>query len=74
MNVRDVREKIKEAHEKDRKGYIEHVKRASPAAKLIVKYWLLRSRFLRLIRSQISWLIRQNLETECLYCKTEYGL
>ena len=41
---------------------------------MIIKYWLLRTRFLRLLRIQVSSIVHKNLETECLYCQQQYGL
>lgn len=50
INVHEIRLRIKEDKKEEMQRYKLHVMRASPAAKLIVKYWLLRSNFLRKLR------------------------
>ena len=46
----------------------------SPCAKVIIKYWILRTRFQRLLRIQVQSLIELNIQPECLFCRNEYGL
>lgn len=65
INVHDIRLRLKEEKKEEMQRYKLHVMRASPAAKLIVKYWLLRSNFLRKLRTQCNSYIRSQLETEC---------
>lgn len=52
------RAQLKAEKEKERLEYIDHVEKASPAAKVVIKYWLLRTRFLRNLRNQVASYIR----------------
>ena len=51
--------KQKAEKEKERLMYVEHVREATPASRLIVKYWLLRTRMLRKLRTQLMHYIKQ---------------
>lgn len=69
-----IRDQLKAEKEKERLNYVEHVRTATPASRLIIKYWLLRTKMLRSLRLQLMSYIRQQLETECQFCGSLYGL
>jgi hypothetical protein len=73
-NLKEVKERIKQDIEQDKINYAAHIKKQSPVSVAIVKYWLMRTRFLNVLRTQLSIVIRNNLEQVCQLCGTEYGL
>ena len=74
QKTKTIRAFLKEKKAKDRQMYVEHVREASPSSVLVVKYWLLRTRMLRKLRTQLMFYIKQQLETECQFCGSLYGL
>jgi len=46
----------------------------TPVSKAVIKYWLLRMRFLRHLRLQVQGTIDLNIQSECLFCRYRYGL
>ena len=65
QKTKTIRAFLKEKKSKDRQMYVEHVREASPSSVLVVKYWLLRTRMLHKLRTQLMFYIKQQLETEC---------
>ena len=46
----------------------------TPSTRIIIRYWLMRMRFIRKLRVYVQTIINQNQEPQCLYCKYTYGL
>jgi len=43
-------------------------------SRLVIHYWVLRSRMVRKLRIYVQAYIDQNIQSECLYCRSQYGL
>jgi hypothetical protein len=46
----------------------------TPISKVIIKYWLMRMRFIRKLRIYVEATINANIFYECLFCRYTYGL
>ena len=47
---------------------------ATPAVRVLIKYWMNRVRFLRKLRTMVGIYIKTQLESECQFCGNIYGL
>ena len=41
---------------------------------MVIQYWVLRTKFLRKLRTEVYPFIKNQLETECQFCGNQYGL
>jgi hypothetical protein len=48
--------------------------RVTPTSRSIIKYWVMRMRFIRKLRIYAQQTISVNIAPECLFCRYQYGL
>ena len=52
----------------------ELVDKVSVVSKLVIRYWILRTKWLRQLRVLTKTMVDQNIQSECLFCRSQYGL
>lgn len=58
----------------DKDYYDKHFKIPPPRMQQIIRFWILRGKNIKNIRRQVSTVIDSNMDTQCLYCGSTFGL
>lgn len=71
-----LRKQQKEREEalRNRKMAQEDVDRVSLVSRLVIRYWILRTRMVRKLRVYVQSQIDMNIQSECLFCRSQYQL